>query len=412
VADWLRQQVLAHSSTALLDYKELLLTFGNQPAITQLLGELLQHDASAITLRASVLDLLPQIKPKAVPSAWLKGIEQSLKSENPALAQHAVLALRSLPAKKLKSDADDWKRVEDSLIALSAQEDLPTGTRLEALLAMPEKFTASAAAFTLVRSGLATNQPALVRLSAAEALGKLNLSQEQLGALTGIISTASPLELPLLLTAFDNVTDEQLAAQLVATLKASPSLSRLRADALKSHLTKLPAGAQKAAEGLLAQIGEAPEKQRQRLEQLQASLHDGERNRGQRIFSSAKAGCYNCHQIGYVGGKVGPDLSKIGAIRTEHDLLESIVYPSASFVRSYEPMIIAGKDGEQYAGVLRNESADTYLLISGPGAEKRFSRDEIAEIRPGDVSVMPEGLEQQLSPQELADLMVYLKSLK
>jgi putative heme-binding domain-containing protein len=92
--------------------------------------------------------------------------------------------------------------------------------------------------------------------------------------------------------------------------------------------------------------------------------------------------------------------------------LEAIVFPSASFVRSYEPMVLVAKDGEEYSGVLRNESSDSLLLVSGVGAEKRFSRDEITEMRPGTVSVMPEGLDQQLSKQELADLIVYLKGLK
>ena len=48
----------------------------------------------------------------------------------------------------------------------------------------------------------------------------------------------------------------------------------------------------------------------------------------------AKAACVACHTIGYVGGHVGPDLSRVGAIRQERDLVESILYPSASFVQS------------------------------------------------------------------------------
>ena len=75
-------------------------------------------------------------------------------------------------------------------------------------------------------------------------------------------------------------------------------------------------------------------------------------------------------------------------------------------------MQIIARDGEEYSGVLRSESSDSFLLVSGAGAEKRFNRDEIAEMRPGTISVMPEGLDQQLSKQELSDLIVYLKSLK
>ncbi len=51
-------------------------------------------------------------------------------------------------------------------------------------------------------------------------------------------------------------------------------------------------------------------------------------------------------------------------------------------------------------------------LVSGAGTEQRFARADIVEIRPGTVSIMPEGLDQQLSKQEVADLIAFLRSLK
>jgi len=134
--------------------------------------------------------------------------------------------------------------------------------------------------------------------------------------------------------------------------------------------------------------------------------------RGQAIFNSPKAACASCHAIGYLGGQVGPDLTSIGQIRTERDLLESIVYPSASFVRSYEPVLVITKSGEPHNGVLRQDAADEILLATGPGTEVRIARADIAEMRPGSVSVMPGGLDEQLSRQELADLVAFLKGTK
>ena len=109
------------------------------------------------------------------------------------------------------------------------------------------------------------------------------------------------------------------------------------------------------------------------------------------------------------GGKVGPDLTKVGQVRTERDLLEAIVYPSASFVRSYEPLVIATKSGDVHNGVVRQENDDEILLATGPRTEVRIAQDDIKEMRPGTVSVMPAGLEEQISRQELTDLLAFLK---
>jgi len=116
--------------------------------------------------------------------------------------------------------------------------------------------------------------------------------------------------------------------------------------------------------------------------------------------------------MGYLGGRVGPDLTTIGQVRTERDLLESIVYPSASFVRSFEPYVVKTKSDEDYNGVLRKDAPDEIVLATGPSTEVRIARSDIVDFRPGTVSVMPAGMEQQLTRQELADLVAFLKATK
>ncbi len=145
---------------------------------------------------------------------------------------------------------------------------------------------------------------------------------------------------------------------------------------------------------------------------LLTSATGGDIRRGQTLFNSARAACSACHAIGYLGGKVGPDLTKIGQIRNERDLLEAIVYPSASFVRSYEPVIVATKDGEEYSGVLRKDSTDEVVLATGPNTEQRIARSDITDMRPGSVSTMPSGLAEQLTKQELSDLLAFLKATR
>ncbi|MCI0365274.1 MAG: c-type cytochrome, partial [Phycisphaerales bacterium] len=152
--------------------------------------------------------------------------------------------------------------------------------------------------------------------------------------------------------------------------------------------------------------------QKARLDDLQGALGSGDYRRGQSVFNGTRAACATCHTIGYLGGTLGPDLTRIGSVRTDRDLLESIIFPSASFARAYEPMIVATRDGDEYSGILKRETAESVLLLTGPGAEQHIARSDIETMRPGALSVMPEGLEEQLTRQELADLLAFLKSLK
>ena len=75
-------------------------------------------------------------------------------------------------------------------------------------------------------------------------------------------------------------------------------------------------------------------------------------------------------------------------------------------------MAVATRDGKVFNGVLRKDAADEVVLATGADQEARIARDDIEEMRPGTVSVMPAGLDQQLTPQELADLVAFLKACR
>jgi len=197
---------------------------------------------------------------------------------------------------------------------------------------------------------------------------------------------------------------------LVAALNAAASRSSLRVETLRPHLDKFGAAVQKDAETLYAAIDADNAKQRAKLEEMMTAVKDGDVRRGQAVFMGKKAACATCHAIGYLGGKVGPDLTHVGKVRSERDLLESILFPSASFVRSYEPMRVTTKSGKSYNGLVRKDAPDEVVLVTGADQEVRIPRDDIDEMEASKVSVMPAGLDQQLTTQELADLVVFLKA--
>ena len=87
-------------------------------------------------------------------------------------------------------------------------------------------------------------------------------------------------------------------------------------------------------------------------------------------------------------------------MRTERDLLESLIFPSAALVRSYEPVEVVTTAGEVHSGILRKDAQDEIVLATGAETEVRIARSSIASFGPGSVSVMPQGLDQQLTPQE------------
>lgn len=147
-----------------------------------------------------------------------------------------------------------------------------------------------------------------------------------------------------------------------------------------------------------------------RLEALIAELPAGDIRRGQQLFHEQKTQCIQCHQMGYLGGRLGPDLTRIGGIRQQRDLLEAIVFPSISFVRSYEPVVVTTLDGRQIQGlIVEQDDASVTLAIDAQRTE-RVARDDIDEMAPGSMSLMPSGFDQQLNPQELADLVEFLKA--
>jgi putative heme-binding domain-containing protein len=199
---------------------------------------------------------------------------------------------------------------------------------------------------------------------------------------------------------------------LVEALEKTPAAKGLRVEVLTRALEHFPEEVRRSAAPLLARLADDRGKQKARLDELYRTATGGDAQRGRQVFLGAKATCAACHSVAGQGGQIGPDLTKIGAIRTDRDLLEAIVFPSASFVRGYEPYVITTKKGQQFAGVIRRETAEAIVLATGPATEARVLRAEVEEIEPGKVSIMPEGLDTQLSRQELADLIAYLISLK
>jgi len=119
-------------------------------------------------------------------------------------------------------------------------------------------------------------------------------------------------------------------------VNSSHPVDGIAAERIPELLKNFPAVVQSAGQPLMARIMKAKESRAARLQSLEPLLRGGDIDRGREIFFGAKAGCSSCHTIMAQGGDVGPDLTGVGAIRSGIDLLEAVVYPSASFVPGHE----------------------------------------------------------------------------
>ncbi len=125
---------------------------------------------------------------------------------------------------------------------------------------------------------------------------------------------------------------------------------------------------------------------------------------------SRKAACITCHKLGYGGGRLGPDLTNIGRARNQRDLLEAIIYPSSSIVRGYEPVSVLMNDGRIVSGIVISENRDELVISLDAQKTVTLARADVDEITPSAVSPMPNGVASLLTPQELADLVEFLRS--
>ena len=231
------------------------------------------------------------------------------------------------------------------------------------------------------------------------------------------------------------------ARNLVSRLELVPSLhlqtaidTLLRGNnaeidrSLLEKLPSVPAIKTLAVEKVVASVnGRSDEIKKQWLAMMQAAIRPpeniakeldawlerlplGDPKKGYQIFSNAKAACSSCHQIGYVGGKLGPELSSIGRTRTRRDLVEAIVYPSLRMAQGYNPIRIRTVDGEVLNGLLSKQTETHIELLCGADKLSRIEKSEIEEQIESKQSVMPSGLDQQISLDDFADLLAFLES--
>ena len=136
----------------------------------------------------------------------------------------------------------------------------------------------------------------------------------------------------------------------------------------------------------------------------------GDAQRGRELFT--RQSCIACHTTADGQLPKGPHLVDIGKRYKPDELIESILKPSAKLAQGFETIGIVTVEGKVHSGFVTSESADAIDLRLANGLPLTIRRDDIDEEYPQKISAMPEGIAGNLTPEELADLLAYLQSLK
>lgn len=391
------------------DFVRRLALFAGNPNVQTAIGNALK--SQDIGTQVVALKAMAASRVASIPDVWAQSLPTLCKSSDKRLLAQAVSTIHSLAAAKPSEEivagvervaTDSGQTQGLRLQAFSTAAIARQKTKLK-----PLELASSDAEF--ICEAFKLNHPAGERALAVDVLIAAQLRPQQLGMVASALKHAGPMELKRLLAVFQRSRSESTGTMLLGGLNQSPAALSLDPKFLGDQLAKFGEATRKSADELLRRIAKENEDKLTRIDAALAKLDTADERRGQAVFHATKTSCLACHQMGYLGGNIGPSLRRIGNIRSERDLLESILFPSASFVRSYEPVSIVTTNGKVFNGVVRDETPDEIVLALDAQKTVRIRREDIEERHPGKVSIMPAGLDKQLSDQDLADLVRFLK---
>jgi len=381
---------------------DLIVAFSHDAQLQGWMADRLSSGKVADREKWMLLNAMRQSRMKEFPAVWLARLG-GLLERGSAETQERVLTL--IEAQRISG-------LDQRLGQIFVNAKMSPSFRLKALSArMISTPQLSKSEFTTLVTFLDSAHVSTLRQSAVRILGQADLNeQQQLIIAKDFISNADPFLLPGLVSVFEGSKSVEAGEALVAVLSASPGrLEMLTLPDLERIIKSWGPETQQRSAALVKQVSQLQASRLSALEALEKSLGTGDVSAGRNLFYS-KALCSTCHAVAGNGADFGPDLTNIGEIRSQHDILEAIVYPSASFAREYETSRVVTAT-ETYTGIVKEQHPESILLESGPGITVRIPLSDIKSIEPQPLSLMPPGLHQQLSLPELSDLMAYLRSL-
>lgn len=392
---------------------------GNSPVAQWVATELLSSDSSR-SEKDTALQLLAKLAERPVPGLWNEAIARLL-GESPI--ESSGDWQDALQNRKWTGDASAIQNaITAKLLKVQASDQSDTDKR-QNLLAWVAMMPKGASVDEPIEVGVLQSAmgPAIENNPQAKALRQLawqSLAGLQLRSapsrqyILEQLQNAGALELPVAIETYLKGSSAEQDAQLLEVLSRLPASKTLSVDGLLGKLKDRPAEVQKKWRESIEAWTRPDQDVAEKIDQWLAKLKQGDPKQGYHVFRSTKATCSACHQVGYVGGNVGPVLSKIGQSRTRRDLVEAVLFPSARLEQAYRSTKVRLQDGEIVQGLVVSESPRELVLQISAQQRRSIDPADIELREASSISIMPSGLESQLTIDEFSDLIAFLESAK
>jgi putative heme-binding domain-containing protein len=129
--------------------------------------------------------------------------------------------------------------------------------------------------------------------------------------------------------------------------------------------------------------------------------------RGQEVFIK---NCSTCHKVGDKGFQVGPDLASVKN-KSADDMLISILDPNREAQANFTSYVLVTTDGKLHNGIIASESGTSITLREAEAKETTVLRSNIEELSSSGLSLMPQGMEKNVTPEQMADVVAFLKKI-
>lgn len=368
----------------------------------------------------SLIQLLPQAVPEdaeSIVGGFAKGWPKDRPVKLSAGAEKALsdLVLQLPPAGRgaLATLASRWgtkaidqhvAQIVEGFLAIAGDEAKKDAERVDAAVQLIELRKSDADAPEQLLKAITPRSSTDLAKGIIDALARSDATETG-SLLASGLNSVTPSVRPSVLRALLSRTD-WTPALLDAVDRGAVQIGDLALDqrqALAAHPDKSIAS---RAKEMLARRGGLPNPDRQKvLDELQPlTSRSGDVAAGKEVF---KKNCAKCHTHSGEGTKIGPDLTGM-AVHPKPYLLGDIIDPSRSVEGNFRVYTLALKDGRVFSGLLASENKTALELFDVEGKKQIVQRDDVDEMIASSKSLMPEGFEKQLSPDELVNLLEFL----
>ena len=345
------------------------------------------------------------VKDPATTPVWFRtaivvGLSEGLPRARSAELPKSPTELLQNPPAALLDDLQGIQQVLDTAALHAVDRKLSDVDRIAAMTLLPQLPPTQLQ--TAITSLLASGESSACQKAAVEMVrrtGRPDAAQQVMDAWPTLTPAARSAAVDLFLSRRDSLSLLLERMQSGIILPASLSIDQ-RLPLLQNPDKAIQETARKLFGGTVSAD------RRKVAEEYAAALQtEGDPQRGALVFERT---CSKCHRIGSVGQSVGPDISDTRA-RAADALLYDILDPNRRVDPQFSEYVVVTTDGRLLNGLLVSETPQTITLRQAEGRESSLNRSDVEELRATNRSLMPEGIEKDVTITQMADILAFLK---